>query len=356
MANEKHSRLVLLNYMISDATTKAPQEHKAPLHNAEELFAYLEQRISQGVALEVFDSERSDDDDENVRIAASRDHNFIRLKKLKLLSHDDARYAVMLIETVDHKIRTMPVLDVVNFTGRDIAGEENERGTSSAHVAVRLPNMDSYDDGRYRCVVEAVTGISRKKIETLFNRQLRRFAKANNFTFDVDVPHGRGKRSVKSYIYYPKILLATEVGRTPFSDERELASMVFTRRAEKQRMTSQTSMFQDEVIADVEYRVSAQQGPRDSGERLRWLSSVRNWYESKGYKTKLYFRHIGKSAKISGNLHQSLEGAADIMICAREEIETAVPQIKWVDDIQPEVQEAMIGLLKRDELWKHKDA
>lgn len=349
---DAYSRLALLNYVLADAKTRAKSEHKAPLHSAEDMFRMLETRLQQGVAIEIFDSDRADDEDEAVRIAGSANHDFIRLKKLQFLQKNDRQYVVMLVEAVDHTIKSMPVIHVINMNGRDLTGDENERGSSSAHVILRMPSLGQYDDGKYRCVIESVAGISRKRIELLFNRQLRRFAKATDMTFDVEMPGKRKAILRKTYKYSPALQLAASVGRDAFGKGQELSTMVFTRRSEKQKIASQTAIIQEEVLADVELRISATQGPADPGEKRNWLNALRNHYEKLGYTTKLYFRHIGSGQKFGGAVHKSLETAADIMLCSREEIATRHPPSKWVDDIQPDVRDAMIAILDRDELWK----
>ncbi|KTR04989.1 hypothetical protein NS365_13230 [Aureimonas ureilytica] len=352
---EHHSRLVFLNHMISSSRSRAAQEHKPPLHSADELLRFLERRVQQGFAIEFFDAERNDSNDDAERVKDGVGSDFIRLKKITFTEVNSRRYATLLFDAVDQAIRSMPVLHVVSMKGRDIAGDEHERGSFSAHVVVRLPSGDDRDDGTYRCVVESVAGISRRTIGTFFRRQLRRVAKLNGFEFPIPREGKRGPKKPGSAKYHPDLTLVADVSRAMAGIDREVSQMVFTKRSERQTIADQTEVIQDEVVADVELRISAKQGPSDPNERKGWLLTLRRIYEERGFKTRLFFKHrSGKST--SGSLHDGMDAATDMLLCPKEEIVTEGAPRKWVDEIQTDVRDAMIALLDRDELWNRNAA
>ncbi len=59
---------------------------------------------------------------------------------------------------------------------------------------------------------------------------------------------------------------------------------------------------------------------------------------------------------MGGAVQDGMDAATDMLLCPREEIVTEGAPSKWVDKIQPDVRDAMIALLDRDELWKHNGA
>jgi hypothetical protein len=65
----------------------------------------------------------------------------------------------------------------------------------------------------------------------------------------------------------------------------------------------------DSVLADVEVRVNANQGPEDPAERQSWGSSVRKHFEDRGYETRIYFRHALGGPTLAGDLHPAIAPA-----------------------------------------------
>ena len=91
-------------------------------------------------------------------------------------------------------------------------GADEERGALSAHVVVRLP-IEQYDDGSYRCAIEAVHSIPRRVIENFLCRQLRRQAAADELEFSVKQFGKKGKIVERNYRYYPRLELFADIGR-----------------------------------------------------------------------------------------------------------------------------------------------
>lgn len=348
-----HSRIILLNRLVSRSVTRAPTEHKAPINSGVDLFDIIEQRVKSKVCIEFFDVDENEPEDAK-RIAAFKNKNFIRIDKIKRQVTDNWIYLGFLVNYVDQKISSFPVIDIDQYSGRDLSGEANERGTFSAHVVVRLPNGENhYDDGSYRCAVESVSNLSRSNIEKLLSRQLRRVAEREAWTFDVQM-QGKKKPITKQYKYHSRFELHADVGRSMFGDKngaKELTHLIFTNRHEKQSFPEKTAIDHEAFYASVELKISAKQGPDDPIEKKNWFERIKSSFELRGYTTKMYFRTV-KGDKISGSVNSSVAGATDLLLCPRETIYTSVGQNKWLDAIQPEVYDKMKVLLDRDELWE----
>jgi hypothetical protein len=145
--------------------------------------------------------------------------------------------------------------------------------------------------------------------------------------------------------------------------------MVFTKRKERQSIGRPATVthedvfaqvsFQvtssapaDSVLADVEYRVNANQGPDDPGERGSWASSVRKHFEDLGYQSRLYFRHALVGPTFAGDVHPAIAGASDLLICPKEVISFSAPPRPWRPDIDSETVEKMKDILNTDSLWE----
>ncbi|NIX75199.1 hypothetical protein [Microvirga terricola] len=348
-----NQRFVILNRLVSRSKTRAPQEHHAPTLGLLELAQILDMRRKNGWAIEYLNS--LDDDDEKVRASNGQGHDFIWLRDLSLQITPEATYVIFLIEFVDQRQKSFSVVHTKNLMGRDIAGVAEERGASSAHVVVRVPSGDAYEDGSYRCAIESVpSGVSRKLLEIFLCRQLRRYAKATELTFSVTT-HKRGKKPKEvSYRYSPQIQLMADVGRklgALATQQRTLSQMVFTKRSEKKTIAGATDVIHQDILTDIEVRVSAKQAPADSEEKRSWISSIIQTFEMQGYDTKLYYRHIG-GGLIAGEIHQDLDGAADLLICPKEIIFLSQTPRRWHSTVCGETVAQMKALVDRDALWE----
>lgn len=352
MSVESYERIILLNRLVSRSQTRAPAEHKPPTHSGEELFEILTKRVKDNICIEFFDAE-NDDDDDKVRIAANHGKNFIRVARLSKFENDSWSYVTLLLDFIDNSVKSFPVVDIVKYEGRDLAGGENERGSFSAHMVIRLPKGGGYDDGSYRCAIESISHVSRRNVEYLLSRQLRRYAKSFEWIFSVVVPGATNKEKVKEYQYYPKLELFADVGRSLFGskDEKQLSHVVFTNRSEKQAIAQATAVSHEDIYASVEVKISAKQGPENPADKKEWLNSLKDWYQKRGYETKMYFRHL-KGDQVSGAVHPALASAADLLMCPRESIFTETEPRKWVSEISTEIRDQMRQLLDRDELWQ----
>jgi hypothetical protein len=130
----ERSRTVFLNRLISRSVSSAPEEHKPETHGLEELLGILEARRHKGHAIEFLGG--LDDPNEEKRKQNGIGHDFIRLKMLRIDEIDDRPYATLLIEYVDQSSRTFPVVDVESYKGRELSGEREERGATTAHVGL----------------------------------------------------------------------------------------------------------------------------------------------------------------------------------------------------------------------------
>lgn len=344
-------RIILLNTMISRSTTRAKM-YDAPIVPAFDLFKVLEARRKKGIAVEYFGAD--DHDDDVARMAAGAGHDYVRLCHLRL-DNDEAEdylYVTGLVEYLDSTTQSFPVADFETFQGHEITGNKRDRGVTACHFVVRLPRVDEYQDGKYRCAIEAVHGITRKDIEALLCRQLRRYASEDELSFD-EVVRIKGRDVVKSYRYTPRLDLAADVGRkldTALKGTGELSSMIFTKRHEKETTGAGSAVEHEEFLADIEVRVSASQGPANPEDRLSWAEKIQAKYRQLGYDSKIYFRHVN-GGFFSGEVHKAIAGAADLLMCQREHISLAKPPKKWVATIQSEIAEKMRELVDNDALW-----
>jgi len=351
MAKVAHQRVILLNRVVSRSSTRASQEHHPPTHSALELLLILEQRRKAGIAIEYLGS--IDDKDESARALKGEGHDLLRLSKTLFEEGPEARYVTLLIEHIDHRVRSFPVVHMKTFDGRDISGEEEERGASSAHVVLRLPKEGAYDDGNYRCAIENVpSGVTRKLIETFLIRQLRRAC--DGWTFSANVQKRGKKARTTEYRYYPRLEFFADVGRKlgEFVVEgRTLTHMVFTKRSEKASIGQPTAVAHEDIIADIEYRISAKQAPSDPAEKRSWIEKVKRDFEMRGFESRLYYRHASGAA-MGGGIHQDIDGAADLLICPKEVISLGEQPKRWRNSICTEMVSEMKALLDRDALWE----
>ncbi|MGN7960520.1 hypothetical protein [Brucella sp. 22210] len=344
-------RIILLNRLVSRNVTHAKDE-KPPLHSGAHLFEILEKRFKSGNCIEFFNV-NGDSLDDGDRKKINADRNLISISAFSRDQHEGREYVSMLVSYVDQNIKSFPVEDVSSFSGRDLSGSTTERGSFAAHVVVRLPSSETeYDDGSYRCAIEAIQNLSRANIEFLLSRQLRRVAESEGWTFDV-VREEKGRTRNKSYKYHPRLELFADVGRSMFGEDggKELNYLEFTHRHEKQNIAGKTSLAHDDFVASVKLRVSAKEGPADPQEKRGWFQALKNHYEMKGYKTKLYFRHNNGNT-VGGAVSPSVAGATDLLMCPRETIKTTTVTGLWLSTIQPEIRDRMRELLDRDDLWK----
>lgn len=341
-------RNILLNRMVSRSITRAPQEHSPPVHGALELLQIIDARRKSGSATEVVGHGDGEEDE-------GKDHksgSVIRLRDSKFGSTEQYDYIFFLFEYIDESAKAFPVVDRVTYAGREISGEIEERGAITAHVAVRCPKEVVTDTGVYRCAVEAASPLTRRNIEFFLSKQLLRHSKDNDFKFGVSVQKKR-KVVENEYKYRPRLELHADVARTLGSAAggRELSQLVFTKRSEKQSVGLPTVAQHEDIIADLEVRVSAKQAPSDATERANWFTRIRNHYHMHGYETKVYYRHQ-KAGVVSGAIHESLDGAADLLLCPRETISLPAAPRRWEAVVNQMMVAKLTEVLDRDDLWE----
>jgi hypothetical protein len=358
VAEEEIQRFVLLNRLVSVSTSRAPTAFKPPLLPGSELLSVLKERKDAGHAIEFFgssDTEKDAEETEEERIERSKGLNFVWLRDISIEKVGQFNYANLLLEYVDQRKKSFSVVDTTSLKGRDITGGRNERGGVSAHVVVRFPTTQ-HDDGQYRCAIEVAHSINRSMIETFICRQLRRWSQADELKYEVHSPDKRkgGQMSVREYRYTPRLELLADVGRSlsfATAGGRELAHMTFSKRSEKQSIGGKDHVLHEELIADVELKISAKQGPEDPEKRFKWLSEVRALYEKRGYKTRLTYRQVN-GGMITGKIHQALAGATDLVMCQRELISLTHGHRDWYSEIEDEVTDQMATFLNKDQLWE----
>jgi len=357
LAGEEFQRFVILNRLVSRSVSRAPQAFPPPLVEGEEAFKMLQERQQGGVAIEFHGLEelgREADETDGARIKRGTGKNFVWLREMRIADKGAHRYVTMLLEFVDQTKTSFSVVDTSSLKGRDITGAKNERGGVSCHVMARLP-VKQHDDGIYRCAIEAAHHINRGMIEAFIARQLRRWSNQNELNYEVQSPDKKGRANVKVYRYHPKLELHADVGRSlafAGTGGKELAQMTFSKRSEKQSIGGKHHIKQQELIADVELRVNAKQGPEDPQERATWLAGIRSHFESIGYQTKLTYRHLASGGILSGNVHKALAGAADLVMCPKELMSLKHGLRDWYAEIDDEIEEQMATFLDKDQLWE----
>jgi hypothetical protein len=323
---------------------------RPPTHSAREVFQIISARAPKE-AIERLGGKIGDSEEDDNAAA----FNVIRLRELRFRTVNDVEYAEMLFEHVNDSERSFPVVRTDNFEGREIAGEEIERGASTAHVVVRLPPIDAYDDGEYRCTIEVVAPITRAQIEYFFSRQMRRHCTDQEWDYSEVITKRGSKPRKKSYRYWVKIHLNADVGRSLISagsGGKTLTSMLFTKRKVRRGIGQATEVVHEDVIADVNIKISARQGPSDAQQQRIWYTQIRRWYEDRGFNCRLFFRGPSGTA-LSGGVDHAVAGAADLIMCPREQIILSEAPKRWRASIDEEVVAGMRKLLDRDDLWAH---
>jgi hypothetical protein len=161
--------------------------------------------------------------------------------------------------------------------------------------------------------------------------------------------------NIKTYRYNPRLELHADVGRSlsfATTGGKELAQMTFSKRSAKQSIGGKDHVKQQELIADVELRVNAKQGPEDPKERMAWLTNIRSFYEGNGYQTKLTYRHLATGGVLSGSVHKALAGASDLVMCPKELMSLKHGLRDWYAKIDGEIEEQMATFLDKDQLWE----
>jgi hypothetical protein len=358
VADDDFQRFVLLNRIVSISTSHAPVAFKPPLVAGSELLAALQQRKSQGHAIEFMkaeDAERDAEETEDERIARCAGLNFVLLRDMKITKSGQFSYAKLLLEYVDQGKRAFSVVDTESLEGRDIAGRKNERGGVSSHVVIRLPTTQ-HDDGQYRCAIEVTHSLNRSMIENFICKQLRRWARSEELTYDVSAPDKKraGQMNTKEYKYTPRLELLADVGRTlsfATASGRELAQMIFSKRSAKQSIGGKDHVLDEEIIADVVLKIPAKRGPKDPAERIKWFSGLRSLYEAHGYKTHLTYKQLNGST-VTGKIHQALAGATDLVMCQKELMSLKHDYRDWYSKIDDEIANQMATFVDKDELWE----
>jgi hypothetical protein len=342
-------RYVFLNYIFSRSKTRAPREFSPPLHGARELFSMLTALYAKGGAIVYLDAE--DDDDPAIAQINRDQSSAIRIRHLQMYETQTNDYVCFLAEHIDNMARSFPVVNRRSFVGRDLEAEAEERGATTAHVVVRLPKEGAFDAGSYRTVIEVVQGVTRRHIDVLLNRQLRQLTE--DWSFPVSFPERKGARSRKDYKYRPKLELNADIGRSVTGGPRNsvLSHMVFTKRSERLNTGQEAEVDYIDVIADIEYKIAANQGPENADERQTWLTRIRQRYESIGFSSKLYFRHAAGFILPAGIRHDEAT-AADMLLCPREIVTIEDEDRRWRAALSEPTLQAMFAIVDRDELWR----
>ena len=352
MSDDTYKRYVLLNHMISRSTSRARTGASPPTIGANSLLALLDKRRLKGWAVE--HPRGKPEKDDVVRLQINEGLDAIRLSDV-LLDDDGAfAYASLLVEHVKASAAAFPVVHQGTWAGRELSGEEKERGAATAHVLIRIPMPGAYDDAKYRCVIEAVPGVSRRMITHLLCRQLRRISDAEEWSYR-DTRTGRGKKPKEVNIRYtPRLELFADVGRklgNPDAPARALRSMTFTKRSARQDVGQPTDVEYTDFNADVLIRVRADQGPPDEVARLTWAARIRKVYEDRGYSTRFLFRDNGGDIE-QGTVQAAMDEATDLLMCSRELLAYASMPRVWEPKLNADVVRLLKAVSNRDEIWQ----
>ena len=353
MADETR-RVILLNWLVSRSVTKA-RDATPPTHSAHELVDVLRGRFMNHFTIEflgVAASKLKDETDEVQRIASNRGKSCIRLSDIRILETESFKYVTMLFKYINAAAKGFSVENIIDFEGREVEGTDQERGVIAAHVSIRLPlNESQLDLGSYRCTLDAASPLTRSAIENFLCRQLRRHA---DWEFSVVSQGGRRKRPItKTLKYTPRLELHTDVGQQMTAGVPaggELSSMVFTKRSERQTLAPAAEVRHEDILANIEIKISARQAPVDPVERANWIEWIRQHYTSAGFESKLYYRHLNGEV-VGGEVHHAVEGAADIFICPKEYLDVSVPFKSYKSQVNEEIAQGMKNILDEDRLW-----
>ena len=162
-------RFILLNRLISISKSRA-RLHSPPTHAATELLEIIDNRRSRSLAIEFEGlTESRDSVDEKLRLTQGVGYNFLRLTQMKWEGDaQSTRYVTLLFEHVDQAQRSFPVVNTTTYRGREIEGEEEERGATAIHVVIQMPPESALNLGKYRCAIEVVSPITADRNRTFF--------------------------------------------------------------------------------------------------------------------------------------------------------------------------------------------
>src|SRR5262249_5089724 len=161
------------------------------------------------------------------------------------------------------------------------------------------------------CVIESASPITRSRIEWFLCRQVLRLTPEWQFTVTTEQ---KGKPATKSYLYTPKLELLADVSRRLGAGTtvgQTLSHLVFTKRSEKQSVAGKVDIKDRDFLADVRLRVGANQGPADEQERLLWATKLRQDFEERDYKTKVYFKSAQGDVLGGTVQHHQIDSAQD---------------------------------------------
>ncbi len=352
MPDDAFKRYVLLNHMVSRSVSRARTGASPPTFGASTLLDLLEKRRLKGWAVEHPRGKPQENDVNRLQINEGLDA--IRLSDA--LFDDDGAFAYvsLLVEHVKASATAFPVVHQGTFAGRELSGAEKERGAAAAHLVVRIPMAGAYDDGKCRCVIEAVPGVSRRLITYLLCRQLRRISDAEDWSYK-DVRTARGKKPKEVNIKFtPRLELFADVGRKlgdASAPARALRSMAFTKRSERLSVGQPTDIEHMDFDADVLVTVKADQGPLDQVARLTWAGRIRKLYEDRGYSTRLMFRDAGGDIE-QGTVQAAMDEASDLLMCSRDLVTYASMPKVWEPKLNADVVRSLKAVSNRDEIWQ----
>ncbi len=276
----------------------------------------------------------------------------MRLSDFQLINRESRQYAALLIEHGDNATRALHLINSETFEGREISGDEHEYGATSAHVLVKLPTPGEYEEAIYRTAIEAVAPITRRQLAWFLSAQVRRYARAQDFSFSVEDPEPGARGKTKKYLYHPKIELVSDIGRqiNLAVGGQAVSSIVFAKRGSLKEVSGETT---------IEYRksrrtpsfVSTRTKPSGPRRAENMASKPDKGLEKQGVQIRLYFKGLGGKEMV-GTVHRDLEGAADLLLCHKERIVFPDHPPKWRPRLCEDTVRQLIELVDRDELWQ----
>ena len=127
--------------------------------------------------------------------------------------------------------------------------------------------------------------------------------------------------------------------------------MIFTKREERQAIGKPQEIRHTDVIANVQIRIAANQGPKDPEEKRGWCENIREFFTNDGYEARLYYRHAGGHVT-GGEVHQDIDSASDLLLCSKALLPVGQGTRPFESKVDGMMAISLRNILDQDELWE----
>lgn len=127
--------------------------------------------------------------------------------------------------------------------------------------------------------------------------------------------------------------------------------MVFTKKGTKQSIARAQEITHEDVLANVQIKISATQGPKDSKEKRMWYIGILEHFTGQGFEARLYYRHANGRV-VGGEVHHAIDAASDLLLCPKTFLSLEEPPRPFEGKVNVALAAAMREVLDRDELWE----